>query len=65
LSADSAESQFFQFDNLKEAKSAFEREFIRHKLARHRSNVTKTAESIGVGRSYLHRKLKTFKSKNN
>ncbi len=65
LSADSAESQFFEFDSLKDAKLAFEREFIRRKLGRHRSNVTKTAEAIGVGRSYLHRKLKSFKSKNN
>jgi two-component system nitrogen regulation response regulator NtrX len=64
LNAESAESQLFLFDSLKEARLAFEREFIRRKLARHRRNVTKTAEAIGVNRSYLHRKLKSFKSKN-
>lgn len=54
-------AQFFQVDDLKEAKQAFEKEFISLKLAQHQNNVTKTAESIGVGRSYLHKKIKNFK----
>jgi len=58
---DLAEAQFFQVDDLKEAKQAFEKEFISLKLAQHQNNVTKTAESIGVGRSYLHKKIKNFK----
>ncbi|UCF90007.1 MAG: sigma-54-dependent Fis family transcriptional regulator, partial [Desulfobacterales bacterium] len=45
-------------DNLKEAKSAFENEFIKKKLIQNQNNITRTAEIIGVGRSYLHRKLK-------
>jgi two-component system nitrogen regulation response regulator NtrX len=48
-------------DDLKEAKLAFEKEFINLKLAQHRHNVTKTAEAIGVGRSYLHKKIKNLK----
>lgn len=54
-------AQFFQVDDLKEAKQAFEKEFISLKLAQHQNNVTKTAESIGVGRSYLHKKIKNLK----
>ena len=58
---DFAETRFFQVDDLKEAKLAFEKEFINLKLAQNRHNVTKTAEAIGVGRSYLHKKIKNFK----
>ncbi len=58
---DLAETRFFQVDDLKEAKLAFEKEFINLKLAQHRNNVTKTAEAIGVGRSYLHKKIKNLK----
>ena len=61
LGPDFFESQFLQTDNLKEAKTAFEQEFINRKLLQHQSNVTKTAAAIGVGRSYLHKKLKNFK----
>jgi two-component system nitrogen regulation response regulator NtrX len=53
--------RFFQVDDLKKAKLAFEKEFINLKLAEHQHNVTKTAEAIGVGRSYLHKKIKNFK----
>ena len=56
-----ADIPFFQVDDLKEAKLAFEKEFINLKLAEHQHNVTKTAEAIGVGRSYLHKKIKNFK----
>jgi len=58
---DSAGTHLFQGDNLKKAKLAFEKEFINLKLAQHQYNVTKTAETIGVGRSYLHKKIKNLK----
>ncbi len=45
-------------EHLKAAKKAFEKEFIQRKMAACDNNVTKTAEAIGVARSYLHRKLK-------
>jgi two-component system, NtrC family, nitrogen regulation response regulator NtrX len=61
LEPDLSGAQLFQVDDLKEAKQAFEKEFISLKLAQHQNNVTKTAESIGVGRSYLHKKIKNFK----
>jgi len=53
--------QFLQLDKFKEARKAFEKEFIRVKLIENRNNITKTAEAIGVGRSYLHKKIKSLK----
>jgi two-component system nitrogen regulation response regulator NtrX len=53
--------QYLNFDTLKEARLAFEQEFITRKLMQQRNNVTKTAEAIGVGRSFLHKKIKSFK----
>jgi two-component system nitrogen regulation response regulator NtrX len=44
----------------KEAKESFEREFIRSKLAENDWNVSKTAESIAIERSNLHRKIKAY-----
>ncbi len=53
------EAQLFVTHNLKDAKKAFEKEFIQRKLLQNNNNVTKTAKAIGVDRSYLHKKLKT------
>ncbi len=52
-------NQLFEIDNLKAAKKAFEKAFIHNKLEEQENNITKTAEAIGVARSYLHKKLKT------
>jgi len=58
---DLTEYQPLNFDTLKEARLAFEQAFITRKLIQHRNNVTKTAEAIGVGRSFLHKKINSFK----
>lgn len=58
---DLSEYQFLDLDTLKDARLAFEQEFITRKLMQQRNNVTKTAEVIGVGRSFLHKKIKSFK----
>jgi two-component system nitrogen regulation response regulator NtrX len=55
------ENEILNSDTLKEAKLAFEQAFISRKLRQHGNNVTKTAESMGVGRSFLHKKIKSFK----
>jgi two-component system nitrogen regulation response regulator NtrX len=55
------ESMLREIDSLKEAKLAFEKEFINRKLIQYQKNITKTAEAIGVGRSFLHKKLKGYK----
>ncbi|NPA48373.1 MAG: sigma-54-dependent Fis family transcriptional regulator [Thermodesulfobacteria bacterium] len=58
--APQSEDPWFKCANFKEARSLFEREFLRRKLAEHRGNISQTAEAIGLERSYLHRKLKSL-----
>jgi two-component system, NtrC family, nitrogen regulation response regulator NtrX len=45
---------------LKAAKSDFERSFILDKLEEHDWNVTRTADALGIERSNLHKKLKSY-----
>lgn len=47
-----------QVDQLRDARQMFEKHFIEHKLSENDNNITRTAQSIGVERSYLHRRLK-------
>jgi two-component system nitrogen regulation response regulator NtrX len=42
---------------LKLAREQFEREYLNHQLKKNALNISKTAESIGMERSALHRKL--------
>lgn len=53
--------RWFSINNLKAARKAFERDYIKTKLAEHQKNIAKTAKAIGVGRSYLYKKLKNMK----
>jgi two-component system nitrogen regulation response regulator NtrX len=46
--------------NFKEARKVFEKEFIKRKLLQNENNITKTAKAIKVGRSYLHKKIKSL-----
>lgn len=50
----------FRFPSFKEATDAYQREFILHKLAETEGNVTKAAESMGVDRSHLYRRMKNL-----
>jgi len=45
---------------LKEAREAFEREYLAAQVGRFSGNISRTAEFIGMERSALHRKLKTL-----
>jgi two-component system nitrogen regulation response regulator NtrX len=45
---------------LKEAREAFEREFIRRALGRHGGNVSRTAEELEIERRHLYRRLATL-----
>jgi two-component system nitrogen regulation response regulator NtrX len=45
---------------LKVARSMFEKQYILRKLEENNGNVSKTAEMIGLERSHLHRKMKTY-----
>ncbi len=53
------ESAFMQA-SLKDAKSEFEKAFIKYKLREFSGNVSQTAESIGIERSNLHKKIKAY-----
>ncbi len=53
-------SDYFTYKTLKEARDAFERDFIIKKLEENSWNVSKTAEILGMERSNLHRKIKTY-----
>lgn len=53
-----AVESLFTIRDLKDAKEQFERYFIERKLSEYNHNVTQTAKSIGVERSYLHRRIK-------
>jgi two-component system nitrogen regulation response regulator NtrX len=57
---DAALAQFLKIENFKAAKKAFEREYIRRKLVQNDNNITKTAKALKVGRSYLHKKIKSL-----
>ncbi len=43
---------------LKEAREAFEREYLKAQLARFSGNISRTAQAIGMERSALYRKMK-------
>ena len=45
---------------LKEAREYFEKNYLTSQLKKHKGNISKTAEFIGMERSALHRKLKTL-----
>jgi len=47
--------------SLSEARMAFDRDFILKKLEENNGNVSKTAETLGIERSHLYRKMKTLR----
>jgi len=49
-----------EISNFREARAKFEREYLLKKIAEHKGNISKTAEAIGLERSYLHRKIKSY-----
>lgn len=53
-------TNYFRYRTLKEARDAFERDFIRSKLQENNWNISKTAEQLDIERSNLHRKIKAY-----
>jgi two-component system, NtrC family, nitrogen regulation response regulator NtrX len=45
---------------LREAREAFEKEYLIAQIKRFGGNISKTAEFVGMERSALHRKLKSL-----
>ncbi len=50
----------FMQASFKKAKSGFEKAFIENKLNEFNGNISQTAEAIGIERSNLHKKIKTY-----
>jgi two-component system nitrogen regulation response regulator NtrX len=46
--------------DFREARIEFEREFLRRKLAENQGSVSRTAEAVGLERSHLYRKIRTY-----
>lgn len=57
---DAQQSPIFEARNLKEAKEAFEKEYILRTLKKNDWNISRTAEELGIERSHLYKKLKTY-----
>lgn len=46
--------------SFREARARFEKEYLIRKIQENGGNISKTAETIGLERSYLHRKIKAY-----
>lgn len=54
------EMSFFDYPLLRDARREFEKRFIMKKLMENDENISKTAEMIGIERSNLHRKIRSY-----
>jgi two-component system nitrogen regulation response regulator NtrX len=50
----------FRFPSFKDATDAYQREFIQHKLSEFDGSVAKAAESMGVDRRHLYRRMRSL-----
>lgn len=49
-----------ELPTFREARAKFEKEYLLKKIQENNGNISRTAEVIGLERSYLHRKIKAF-----
>jgi Response regulator containing CheY-like receiver, AAA-type ATPase, and DNA-binding domains len=60
---DAGDEKAVQMEDLstfREARAQFEKEYLLRKIQENSGNISKTAEVIGLERSYLHRKIKAY-----
>ncbi|UCD88253.1 MAG: sigma-54-dependent Fis family transcriptional regulator [Desulfobacterales bacterium] len=55
-----SDDEMLLVDSLKEAKKEFEKAYILRKLSENENNISQTADAIGIERSRLHKKIKSF-----
>ncbi len=60
LTTSQEEASAEELKSFREARAKFEKDFLLKKIAENSGNISKTAEAIGLERSYLHRKIKSF-----
>ncbi len=58
--ATSSDKDLLHEDSLKEAKREFEKVYIQQKLSENNNNISQTADAIGIERSHLYKKIKSF-----
>lgn len=51
---------FEELGNFRDARAEFEKQYLIKKINENGGNITRTAEVIGLERSYLHRKIKSY-----
>lgn len=49
-----------ELGSFREARAEFEKQYLIRKINENQGNITRTAELIGLERSYLHRKIKSY-----
>ncbi len=57
---DGPASSHSEISTFRDARAEFEKEYILKKIQENGGNISKTAEAIGLERSYLHRKIKAY-----
>lgn len=57
---DSSMGEIHDFTNFRQARADFEKKYLTQKIKDNGGNISKTAEVIGLERSYLHRKIKNY-----
>jgi two-component system nitrogen regulation response regulator NtrX len=55
-----SDGEMLAVDSLKDAKKEFEKAYILRKLSENENNISQTADAIGIERSHLHKKIKSF-----
>jgi two-component system nitrogen regulation response regulator NtrX len=53
----------FTEESLKDARKEFEKSYIQRKLREHGGNISQAADSMGIERSHLYKKIKAFEIK--
>jgi two-component system nitrogen regulation response regulator NtrX len=52
--------EMHDLSTFREARAQFEKDYLLRKISENHGNISKTAEVIGLERSYLHRKIKAY-----
>jgi two-component system nitrogen regulation response regulator NtrX len=63
LMTEPTRQDYLSYKTLKEARDAFEKDFITKRLEENNWNISKTAEILQMERSNLHKKIKTYNIK--